>query len=431
MHSHPISKENTSAAPLGRGARTPAEMPARGWREIAIRTWRESSKDNVGLVAAGVAFYAFLALVPLLGAIVISYGLVATPATVLRNVQSLTSVMPADAARLIGEQLLNVVEASSGKKGVGLLIALGIALFGARNAAGAVITALNIAYEEEEKRGFIKVNLIALAMTAATVILAVFAGIAVSLVGAFETLVGELPGFVMILAQLVSYVVLGLVAAAAAATLYRYAPSRDKPRWVWITPGSLLAAAGWVVATLAFGFYVRSFAGYNQTYGSLGGVIVLLTWIYLSAYVLLFGAELNSETEHQTARDTTAGPEQPLGARGAWAADHVASGGNDDDGDDRSGSLIAQNSPLETASKVNNTAPTPSLDPKDRLSGHPILTSRVAALATPALGGRRIGMLSTILATTGLGLIGRRGRAGFGTALLMTAAALAYSVRED
>lgn len=140
----------------GRNAASPWAMPPAGWKEILLRTAKESSKDNIGLAAAGVAFYAFLALVPLMGATVLTYGLVASPATVLKNMQSLTNVMPADVARLVGEQLMNVVQSSSGKKGLGLLLAIGVALFGARNAAGAIITALNIAYEEEEKRGFIK-----------------------------------------------------------------------------------------------------------------------------------------------------------------------------------------------------------------------------------------------------------------------------------
>ena len=150
-------------------------MPGSGWKDVLVRTWRESTRDNVGLVAAGVAFYAFLALVPLLGATVLTYGLFASPETVLKNMNSLTNVMPADVAQLVGEQLMNVVGTSSGKKGLGLLIALGIALFGARNAAGAIITALNIAYEEEEKRGFLTVTLLALAITAAGVVLALAA----------------------------------------------------------------------------------------------------------------------------------------------------------------------------------------------------------------------------------------------------------------
>ena len=304
-------------------APSPWQMPRATWLAVARRSWAEASDDNIGLVAAGVAFYAFLAIVPLLGAIVLSYGLLAEPATVIANVQTLAAAMPADAARLVGEQLMNVVQTSEGKKGFGLLLALALALFGARNGAGAVVTALNIAYEEKEKRGFVRLTLVNLAITLAAVVAAITAGLAVTALAALESVLPDAPG-VAVAGKIVSYLLLMLVAAAAAATLYRYGPSRARARWTWITPGSLLTAAGWVVLTLGFGIYVANFGNYNATYGSLGAVVVLLTWLYLSSYLLLFGAELNSEFEHQTAHDTTTGAPAPLGARGAWVADHVA-----------------------------------------------------------------------------------------------------------
>ena len=274
-------------------------MPLAGWKEILLRTWRESSKDNVGLVAAGVAFYAFLALVPLLGATVLTYGLFASPATVLRNMQSLTSVMPADVAGLVGEQLLNVVGTSEGKKGLGLFLALGIALFGARNAAGAIITALNIAYEEEETRGFIKVNVLALIMTACGIVMAIVAMAVVAALGSVDQLLPGLPAAVVIAGKILSYGVLLAGGAAAAATLYRFAPDHDA-RWRWITPGTVLAAVGWILLTLGFGIYAANFGNYGKTYGSLATVVVLLTWVYLSAYLLLVGAELNCELERES-----------------------------------------------------------------------------------------------------------------------------------
>lgn len=301
-------------------------MPLAAWKQIAVRTWKQSSEDNTGLIAAGVAFYGFLALMPLLGAIVLTYGMIADPQTVVSNMKSLTSVMPADAAKLIGGQLMSIVHSSGTKKGIGLLIALAVAIFGARNAAGSLITALNIAYEEEEKRGFLRVNLLSLAITAAAVALSAIALIAISALGYLEKLVPGAPGFVVVAGKIMSYVVLLLGAAAAAATLYRYGPDRKKAKWEWITPGSLFAALVWLLLTLGFGFYAAYFGNYGKTYGSLATVVVLITWMYLSAYVFLFGAELNSEIEHQTARDTTAGKRKPLGQRGAWSADHVAKG---------------------------------------------------------------------------------------------------------
>jgi membrane protein len=304
-------------------------MPLAAWRDVFVRTYKEASSDNVGIVAAGVAFYSFLALFPLLGATVLTYGFVAEPASVLRHMTALTTLLPADVAKIVGDQLLSVVQTSGGKKGVGLLIALAVAIFGARNAAGAIITALNIAYEEEEKRGFIKTNLVALAITACAVVALIIAAGAVAILGYLDELMPASSGLMIAASKALSYVFLALAAATGAAALYRYGPSRDKARWAWLTPGSLMFAVAWVILTLSFGFYIARFGNYGATYGSLSAVVVLLTWLYLSSYALLFGGELNSELEHQTSKDTTTGPPQPLGSRGAWAADNVASGSDE------------------------------------------------------------------------------------------------------
>lgn len=309
----------------GRDAVSPWEMPLAAWKDVLLRTAKESSADNVGLVAAGVSFYGFLALLPLMGAIVLSYGLLADPQTVVQNMTAMTHVMPQDIAQLIGEQLLHVVQTSSEKKGWGVLIALALAIFSARNGAAAIVTALNIAYEEEEGRGFFKVNLLALSITAAAVLMAVMALLAVAIVTRIEALLPVSP-FLAIVSQVVSYVVLAGLAAGAAGLLYRFGPSRDAARWQWLSVGSLLFAISWVALTVGFGTYVSRFGNYSATYGSLATVVILLTWLYLSSYLLVFGAELNSELEHQTRRDTTRGPEAPLGSRGAWSADHVAQG---------------------------------------------------------------------------------------------------------
>jgi membrane protein len=304
-------------------ASSPWALPWADKKAVLIRAWKEGGEDNVGLVAAGVAFYGFLAIVPLLGALVLSYGIFADPHSVVATVERLTEVMPADAAQLVGEQLSNLVDGSDGKKGLGLLAALAVALFGARNGAGAIITALNIAYEEQEKRNFIVLNLTALAITAGAVLVALVAIVAVTALGALDEVLGGQP-VLAFAGQLLSYLLFLLVAAAGAATLYRFGPSRAQPRWQWITPGSLFTAVGWLLLTLGFGVYVSKFGNYNATYGSLGAVVVLLTWLYLSSYLLLLGAELNSEFEHQVAGDTTTGAAQPTGQRGAWVADHVA-----------------------------------------------------------------------------------------------------------
>jgi membrane protein len=398
---------------------------------IAKRTWAEVGKDNVGIVAAGVAFYFFLALVPLLGATVLTYGLFASPETVARQAQGLSEFLPGEAAKLIGEQLMNVVQTSGGKKGFGLLIAIAVAFWGARNAASAIVTALNIAYEEEEKRGFVQTTLLALAMTAGAIVMAGLVALAIGVLSAVEHLLPNVGGFVHFLFKVLTYALLAGVAAAAAATLYRYGPSREKARWAWLTPGSIFFAAVWMLLTLGFGFYVNNFGSYGATYGSLSAVVVLLTWLYLSAYVLLFGAELNSEIEHQTARDTTAeGGEKPLGQRGAWSADHVAEGTESGEGGKAAGGKVAPAAPSQPHSAHHGygafgKAGSPA--PEDE--GHPYLTSRIASRTGQLAGARKISMLSSGLATLGLGFLKKRGREKTGAALLVTAAGLALLKR--
>jgi len=419
---------DTGSGNKGRQAGAPSQIPAPGWKEIALRTWKEASKDNVSLVAAGVAFYGFLAMVPLLGATVLTYGLIASPQTVLHNVQSMATAMPQDVAKLIGDQLLNVVKTSGGKKGLGLLLALAIAIWGARNAAGSIVIALNIAYEEEEKRSWLKVTLLSLEMTVAAVVLALVGAAAIGLMARLEALLPALGTVGVIAGKAVAYLLLGAIAAAAAATLYRYGPSRTKAKWTWITPGSLFFAVGWVVLTLGFGFYVSRFGKYNVTYGSLGGVIVLVTWLYLSSFVLLYGAEFNSEIEHQTARDTTAETgEKPLGNRGAWSADHVADGAADEgkEADWNGKTPLSDDAPSGPSSAPRAHA-TPHLAHE-----HPYLVARMTNRAAGFAGMRNIGMLSAALSTIGLSLLRKRGRAGAGAALLATAAGLSLWKRGD
>lgn len=307
----------------GRDAARVRDMPAKGWRDIAWRVWAESGRDNISLIAAGVAFYAFLALVPLLAAFVLTYGLVADPSTVMSHIQSLFEVMPADAARLIADQLINVATTSAGKTGLGLLLALALALYGAMRGATAMITALNIVYEEEETRSLVRTTLLALGITVAMVIVGVIGVLAIAALAALETLMPWLPKLVVTLIRVGFWIAAAIAASAAIAAIFRYGPDRARAQWRWLTPGAIVATLGWLVTSLGFGFYAASFGNYNATYGALGAVVVLLMWLYLTAYILLLGAELNSELEHQTAVDTTAGRPKPMGSRGAAMADTI------------------------------------------------------------------------------------------------------------
>jgi membrane protein len=310
--------------PKGHEAKSPAEMPAPAWKDIVARTYKRIWDDNVGLVAAGVAFYGFFALLSLLGLIVLVYGFAADPFTVIKNMGALTAVLPTDVALIIGDQLMNAVQASQKTKGLGILLAFLVAVYGGTNGAASVITALNIAYEEKEKRSLLRFYLIAIAMTLFALVVALVALAATAALAYLQHLLPQAPGGLVVAGKVIGYVLLTVVAAGIASTLYRFGPSREDARWKWITPGSSFAASTWLMLTWAFGIYVSRFTNYNATYGSLGAVVALLTWLYLSAYAFLVGAELNSEIEHQTATDSTTGQPRPMGKRGAWAADNVA-----------------------------------------------------------------------------------------------------------
>ena len=310
--------------PKGHQATSPWQIPWAAWKDIASRTWQRTWDDNVGPVAAGVAFYGFFALLSLLAMVVLVYGLVADVKALVDTMQALTAILPHDVATLIGDQLRQAMKSSEGQKGVAILIAFVIALYGGTNGASSIITALNIAYEEKEKRNLFRFYLTAIAMTLAAVVLAVLALAGVTIAGSLETMVPQASPILLMVGKALSYVVLILVAAAVAATLYRYGPSREKARWEWITPGSIFTSMSWLLLTVLFGVWVTAVSDYSRTYGSLGATVGLLTWMYLSAYVFLLGAELNSEIEHQTAKDSTTGKPEPLGERGAWAADNVA-----------------------------------------------------------------------------------------------------------
>ncbi|URD60746.1 YihY/virulence factor BrkB family protein [Sphingomonas sp. KRR8] len=305
-------------------------MPRPAWKQIVARTWQRSWVDNASLVAAGVAFYSFLALVPFLGMLVLIYAMVADPSTVVSNMQSLTGFLPPDVARFVGEQLMRAVTTTGATKGTGVILALAFALYGGANGAGSIMTALNIAYHEEEKRSLSRFYLTALVITFCALLMALTALIATAAIAYLGKFAPDASNLTLLLGRAAAYFGLLCGAASVAATLYRFGPAREKARWAWITPGSLFTAVTWLLLTLAFGFYLTSIANYEATYGSLGAMIALLTWIYLSAYVLIVGAELNSEVEHQTRIDTTTGAPEPLGSRGAWAADNVVESSDPD-----------------------------------------------------------------------------------------------------
>ncbi len=308
----------------GRSAGSPTEIPARGWFDIAKRTAGQVKSDYLSIVAAGVAFYVFLALVPALIAVISVYGLVADPADVERQLASVLSAVPAEAADLVQTQVTAITGQGRASVGLALAVSVVVALLGASKGMQALVTALNIAYDEDETRKFFRLKALTLVLTLGMAVAAVVGvGVMVALGNLAERLgtAGELAVVVLRWPLLAVVVILGL------AVLYRYAPDRDAPAWRWVTPGAVVATVLWLVGSIAFSVYVGNFGRYNETYGSLGAVVVLLLWLLLTAYAIVLGAELDGEAERQTVADSTRGPSQPLGRRGAYAADTVATGG--------------------------------------------------------------------------------------------------------
>lgn len=315
-------KSRQSPDGSGQDAATPSDIPIRGWAQILRRVKDEIVGDHVGIVAAGIAFYGLLSIFPAITALVAISGLILDPADISSTMTLIASVLPTDAATIIQDQLIKVTEGSSGASLVAFL-GVALAIYGATKGVLALIEGLNIAYDEEEARGLVRLYLTGFAMTVALVIGLVFAmGLIIMLPVAAELL--SLGSRTQTIISLVTWPILAVFLILGLAVLYRFGPSRRAAKWQWLSVGAGLATLIWIAASLCFSIYVRNFGNYTETYGTLGGVIILLTWLWMSAYVILAGAELNAEIEHQTARDTTTGPAKPRGARGAVKADTVA-----------------------------------------------------------------------------------------------------------
>lgn len=312
------------AADLGVTATSPADYSFKAWRAILGRVWTANTEHNVSLMAAGVAFYAFLSFVPLLGALVMSYGLVADPATVARHMKTIIDLVPADAARLIYEQLVSLTTTADSRKGFGLLIALTVSIYGATRASGAIIAALNVIYDERDRRGIVRGTLISAVLIVGAIATGIVGVLAASMLGFAQNLLRDAGPAGILLVQAATWLVAGGLCCVAIGAMYRFAPDRADARWQWLSAGSLAATILWLAATLGFGFYAARFANYNATYGSLGAVVVLLMWLYISAYAILIGGLINAEAERQTAEDSTTGRRRTLGQRGAVVADMSA-----------------------------------------------------------------------------------------------------------
>lgn len=306
----------------GRDADTPAEIPARGLKDVAIRLWTQIDDDHVMLVAAGVAFYSLLALFPLLTALVSIYGLIADRGDIEQHLAKLYGMLPSDAIEIIRQQLVSLNKTEAPKLGLLFIGSFLFSLWSANKAVTSIFEAMNIAYGERERRGFFRFTATTLFFTFGFVLFIVISLVAIVVLPPILEYVGfdEDTHWLLSLSR---WPILLIIVITMNAVVYRYGPSRETARWVWLSWGSVASAVLWLIMSGGFSFYAANLARFNETYGSMGAVVAVMTWIWLSAIIVISGAELNAELEHQTAQDTTTGGEKPLGARGAQMADTV------------------------------------------------------------------------------------------------------------
>ena len=272
-----------------------------GWWAILTNFWAELDRDHVSIMAAGIAFYALLSIFPGMSALISIYGLVADPATIETQLNSLSGVLPQEALKLLSDQLHTLVAAPRDKLGLGLLVSLLIALWSATSGTGSLMQALTVAYEERENRGILSFYGRAIVLTIGV---GVFALLSLFLIAGIPAVIGSLP-----LSELwrdrislIRWPLLAILAVAALGVLYRYGPARRNPCWHCLSGGTMAAAVLWLVGSAGFSFYVARFSSYDKTYGSLGAVVILLMWFYVTAYIILAGAELNAEIEKARAQ---------------------------------------------------------------------------------------------------------------------------------
>ncbi|CAO4142464.1 Membrane protein [Methylorubrum aminovorans] len=305
----------------GRSAESPTEMPAAGWKDILKRTYRDIGENRLTLVSAGVTFFVLLAIFPAIAALVSVYGLVADVSTINHQIEALRGVFPSGGVDILSEQVKRLTEKGDTALGLTALFGIALSVWSANGGVKHVFDALNLVYNERERRGFFKLNLVSLAFTAGALLFVVIALAGIVAVPVAIQFLGMSSDAWWL--ALLRWPALFVVVILMLAVLYRYGPSRDAPRWRWVTPGGMVAAFLWLAGSLLFSWYVSNFGSYDKTYGSLGAAIGFMTWIWLSTTIVLLGAQLNAELEHQTAKDTTVGEPKPLGTRDARMADTV------------------------------------------------------------------------------------------------------------
>ncbi len=299
----------------GRAADGPSEIPPLGWKDVLFRVYHSLEHDRVMLIAAGSTFYLLLALFPALTAFVSLYGFMADPTTVAGNTSLLVGILPYDAIDLIRAQLEALATQDVKVLSLGFLLGLSVALWSANNGVKAIFEALNVAYGQNETRSFLRLNLISFVFTFGGIFFGIILSIALSLMPR------GLDGWSPVLVHIARWPLMAVVVVAAISVIYRFGPDREHAKWRWLSWGAALSALVWIATSAGFTFYLTNFADYNATYGALGAVAGLMMWTWISLIILILGAELNAELEHQTAIDSTTGEPLPMGERGAVVAD--------------------------------------------------------------------------------------------------------------
>jgi membrane protein len=318
-----IEFERATERGRGRRATHPLQIPWAGWKDIFWRTYAEMQSDRLLSIAGGVAFFMLLSIFPAITALVSAYGRFFDAATITNNISLLNDVVPGNVLDMVHEQAIRIAANSGRALNVGIVAGILVSLWSTLSGVKAIIDALNVIYEQKEGRGFIKLNLMALVFTLSGFGVLLLAFAAVVVMPLILSPLG-LGGETETLTRIMRWPAMLLVLLTGLALLYRYGPDRRAARWQWVSVGSVFAAVTWIGVSYLFSWYLSRFANYNATYGSLGAVVGLMMWLWISTIVVLLGAELNSEIEHQTARDSTVGDEEkPLGARGAVMADTV------------------------------------------------------------------------------------------------------------
>jgi membrane protein len=320
----PVSVQISRAKEHGRGrhAVVPWQIPWAGWKDIFWRVYASVNDNRLLAVAAGVVFYSLLAIFPAIAAFVSLYGLIADASTIDSHLSLAAGILPAGAVDIIHEQISRLTAKSDARLSLGFITGLAVALWSANAGMKAIIDALNVVYDEKEKRSFVKLNLLSLLFTIIAILALMIALAAVVIAPMVFSAVGLSSLWSLAIAAL-RWPLLLVLAATALAAIYRYGPSRAEAQWQWLSVGSGAAAIGWLITSALFSWYLAHFGAYNATYGSLGAAVGMMMWMWISAIVILLGGELNAEIEHQTAKDSTVGSEKPLGERGAVMADTI------------------------------------------------------------------------------------------------------------